>query len=66
MNVSIGACEPGAQTQRFTKEQTIGDKDGTNTGKSNLPDGTEVDSDAAQTPISDEVYYIVPGKVYRM
>jgi ferredoxin len=26
-----------------------------------LPDGTEVDSDAAQTPISDDVYYIVPG-----
>ena len=27
-----------------------------------LPDGTEVDSDAAQTPISDDIYYIVPGK----
>ena len=27
-----------------------------------LPDGTEVDADDAQTPISDEVYYIVPGK----
>jgi hypothetical protein len=24
--------------------------------------GTEIDSDEAQTPISDEVYYIVPGK----
>jgi ferredoxin len=27
-----------------------------------LPDGTEVDAEDAQTPISDEVYYIVPGK----
>jgi ferredoxin len=24
-----------------------------------LPDGTEVDAEDAQTPISDEVYYIV-------
>jgi ferredoxin len=33
-----------------------------NKGKVVLPDGTEVDAEDAQTPISDEVYYIVPGK----
>jgi hypothetical protein len=45
------------------KELMIGDTNGTKlTGKVVLPDGTEIDSDEAQTPISDEVYYIVPGK----
>jgi hypothetical protein len=35
-------------------------KDGTKLkGKVVLPDGTEVDAEDAQTPISDEVYYIV-------
>ena len=62
--INCGACEPecpntaiyeGADDWRY--------KDGTKlTGKVILPDGTEVDSDAAQTPISDDVYYIVPGK----
>ena len=31
-------------------------------GKIILPDGTEIDADAAQTPVSDDLYYIVPGK----
>jgi ferredoxin len=62
--INCGACEPecpntaiyeGADDWRY--------KDGTKlSGKVILPDGTEVDSDAAQTPVSDEVYYIVPGK----
>ena len=62
--INCGACEPecpntaiyeGADDWRF--------KDGTKLrGKVILPDGTEVDSDAAQTPISDDIYYIVPGK----
>ena len=62
--INCGACEPecpntaiyeGADDWRY--------KDGTKlTGKVILPDGTEVDSDAPQTPISDDVYYIVPGK----
>jgi ferredoxin len=62
--INCGACEPecpntaiyeGADDWRY--------KDGTNLkGKVILPDGTEVDADDAQTPISDEVYYIVPGK----
>ena len=62
--INCGACEPecpntaiyeGADDWRF--------KDGTKIrGKVILPDGTEVDADAAQTPISDDIYYIVPGK----
>lgn len=62
--INCGACEPecpntaiyeGADDWRY--------KDGTKlSGKVILQDGTEVDADDAQTPISDEVYYIVPGK----
>lgn len=62
--INCGACEPecpntaiyeGADDWRY--------KDGTRlSGKIILPDGTEVDADAAQTPISDDIYYIVPGK----
>ncbi|WP_366182487.1 4Fe-4S dicluster domain-containing protein [Flavobacterium ovatum] len=62
--INCGACEPecpntaiyeGADDWRY--------KDGTKlTGKVILADGTEVDAEDAQTPVSDEVYYIVPGK----
>ena len=62
--INCGACEPecpntaiyeGADDWRY--------KDGTKlSGKVILPDGTEVDADDAQTPVSDDVYYIVPGK----
>ena len=62
--INCGACEPecpntaiyeGADDWRY--------KDGTKLkGKVILPDGSEVDSEAAQTPISDDIYYIVPGK----
>ena len=62
--INCGACEPecpntaiyeGADDWRY--------KDGTKLkGKVILPDGTEIDADAAQTPVSDDIYYIVPGK----
>ena len=62
--INCGACEPecpntaiyeGADDWRY--------KDGTKLrGKLILPDGTEVDADAAQTPVSDDIYYIVPNK----
>jgi ferredoxin len=62
--INCGACEPecpntaiyeGADDWRY--------KDGTKlSGKIILPDGIEVDADAAQTPLSDDVYYIVPSK----
>jgi ferredoxin len=62
--INCGACEPecpntaiyeGADDWRY--------KDGTALkGTIVLPDGTTVDADAPQTPISDDYYYIVPGK----
>jgi ferredoxin len=62
--INCGACEPecpntaiyeGADDWRY--------KDGTKLlGKIVLSDGTEVDADAPQKPVSDDIYYIVPGK----
>jgi ferredoxin len=62
--INCGACEPecpntaiyeGADNWRY--------KDGTKLkDKIVLADGTSVDADAPQIPISDDVYYIVPGK----
>lgn len=62
--INCGACEPecpntaiyeGADDWRY--------KDGTKlSGKIILPSGEEVDANEAQTPISDDIYYIVPGK----
>lgn len=62
--INCGACEPecpntaiyeGADDWRY--------KDGTAlSGTVVLPSGEEVDSDAPQTPISDDLYYIVPSK----
>jgi len=62
--INCGACEPecpntaiyeGADDWRYKDETQL-------KGKVILPDGTEVDADIAQTPISDDIYYIVPGK----
>lgn len=60
--INCGACEPecpntaiyeGADDWRY--------KDGTSLeGDLVLTNGKEVNADAAQTPISDELYYIVP------
>jgi ferredoxin len=65
--INCGACEPecpntaiyeGADDWRY--------KDGTKLkGKVILPDGTEIDSDEAQTPISKEVLYC-SRKMYGM
>jgi ferredoxin len=62
--INCGACEPecpnnaiyeGADEWRYS--------DGTSlNGKVVLTDGKEVDADAAQAPVSDEIYYIVPDK----
>lgn len=62
--INCGACEPecpnnaiyeGADDWRYS--------DGTKLkGKVVLPDGTEVDADEAQEPVSDEFYYIVADK----
>jgi ferredoxin len=59
--INCGACEPGVLQYEGADDWRY--KDGTKLkGKVVLPDGTEVDAEDAQTPISDEVYYIVPGK----
>jgi ferredoxin len=62
--INCGACEPecpnnaiyeGADDWRY--------KDGTALrGTIVLPDGTQVDAEAPQKPVSDEVYYIVADK----
>lgn len=62
--INCGACEPECpNTAIYEGADDWRWKDGTKlSGKIILPDGTEIDSDAAQTPISDDLYYIVPGK----
>ena len=62
--INCGACEPECpNTAIYEGADDWRWKDGTKlSGKVILPDGTEVDSDAAQTPISDDIYYIVPWK----
>ncbi len=62
--INCGACEPecpntaiyeGADDWRYA--------DGTDlTGKAIYPSGKEVDAQETHEPISDEIYYIVPGK----
>lgn len=62
--INCGACEPECpNTAIYEGADDWRWKDGTRlSGKLILPDGTEVDADAAQTPVSDDIYYIVPGK----
>jgi ferredoxin len=62
--INCGACEPecpntaiyeGADDWRY--------KDGTTLrGKVVLPSGETVDADEPRKPVSDDIYYIVPGK----
>ena len=62
--INCGACEPecpntaiyeGAEEWRY--------KDGTSlTGDVVLPNGTAVDAEVLQMPVSDEYYFIVPDK----
>lgn len=62
--INCGACEPecpntaiyeGAEEWRY--------KDGTSlTGGVVLPNGTAVDAEVLQMPVSDEYYFIVPDK----
>ena len=62
--INCGACEPECpNTAIYEGADDWRWKDGTAlSGKIILPDGTEVDADDAQTPVSDDIYYIVPGK----
>lgn len=62
--INCGACEPECpNTAIYEGADDWRWKDGTAlSGKIVLPDGTEIDADEAQTPVSDDIYYIVPGK----
>jgi ferredoxin len=62
--INCGACEPecpntaiyeGADDWRYSDGTSLG-------GNVVLPDGKSANADEAQTPISDEIYYIVPDK----
>jgi ferredoxin len=62
--INCGACEPecpnnaiyeGGAEWRFSDKTTV-------KGMFKKLDGTEVDADAAQTPVSMDLYYIVPDK----
>ena len=62
--INCGACEPECPNNAIYEggiEWAI--QDGTSIkGAFELEDGSSVDAAARQTPISDEVYYIVPDK----
>ena len=55
---------PNVLTQLFMREQMIGSfqMEQTLTGDVILPNGTAINSDEEQEPISDEIYYIVADK----
>ena len=62
--INCGACEPecpntaiyeGADDWRYKYGTSL-------KGRVVLPSGEEVDADTPHTPISDDIYYIVPGK----
>lgn len=62
--INCGACEPECpNTAIYEAADDWRYNDGTSLkGRVVLTNGKEVDSDEAQEPISDEVYYIVPDK----
>jgi len=62
--INCGACEPECpNTAIYEAADDWRYNDGTSLkGKVVLTNGKEVDADAAQEPVSDEVYYIVPDK----
>jgi len=62
--INCGACEPECPNNAIYEG---GDEwrmsDGTDlNGDYTLMDGSSVDSDSTQTPVSDDLYYIVPDK----
>ncbi|WP_347922828.1 4Fe-4S dicluster domain-containing protein [Pontimicrobium sp. SW4] len=62
--INCGACEPecpntaiyeGAEDWQYSQGTSL-------TGNVKLPNGSIVDADAHQEPVSDELYFIVPDK----
>ena len=62
--INCGACEPECpNTAIYEPAVEWKFSDGTELkGSIDFGDGSSIDADAAQTPISDEIYYIVPDK----
>ena len=62
--INCGACEPECPNNAiYEAAEEWKYADGTAlSGDVVLPDGTEVNADEDQEPVSDEVYYIIPGK----
>ncbi|MBN4066086.1 4Fe-4S dicluster domain-containing protein [Candidatus Amoebophilus asiaticus] len=62
--INCGACEPECPNNAIYEPGVEWRfSDGTNlSGAVKNMNGEEVDADAAQTPVSDDVYYIVPDK----
>ncbi|OHX65368.1 4Fe-4S dicluster domain-containing protein [Flammeovirga pacifica] len=61
--INCGACEPECPNTAIYEggvEWTWGD--GTSLTSIELEDGTSIEGDADQEPVSDEFYYIVPDK----
>ncbi|MEO0473488.1 MAG: 4Fe-4S binding protein [Bacteroidota bacterium] len=58
--INCGACEPECPNNAIYEPGVEWKfSDGTDlTGTITAPDGTEIDADADQKPVSDEVYYI--------
>ncbi len=61
--INCGACEPECPNNAIYEggEQWKW-ADGTDLQEGTMPDGSKVDAHDEQEPISDEFYYIVPGK----
>ena len=62
--INCGACEPECpNTAIYEGADQWSYQDGTSLkGPIVLSDGTSLDAEAPQEPLSDDLYYIVPGK----
>lgn len=62
--INCGACEPECPNNAiYEPGVTWKFSDGTDlSGEISFEDGTSLDADADNDPVSDEVYYIVPSK----
>ena len=62
--INCGACEPECpNTAIYEASYEWKFSDGTNlTGSIVLPNGSKVDADVEQEPVSDEFYFIAPDK----
>ena len=62
--INCGACEPECPNTAIYEGGVEWNWSGGTTlsGEVSLSDGSTVDADESQEPVSDEFYYIVPGK----